>query len=160
MQSLLRRVVSRAIGTTPSCSLANSADTIQRLKELERRIDFSALSRPRPADPTVVDLLVEVGVAEARWLYDDEGVSCARTILRDGAYLPDHTHDQTEAWVVYRGYLEVIVDGERVDRPGKIAYYVHPGSVHSVRAVGDTEVIVIAVPRSDSFPRGPAATSD
>jgi len=154
---MLRSIVSRFVGrNTTSCRMAPEVNhTLERLREINRRLDFSQHSRKRPADPTVVDLLTTHGEALCFWLYDSPGTSVARVSFDDGAYFPDHTHEQFECWVVYEGYLEVTVVEARIDRPGRIVYYVYPGSRHSVKAIGKTEVIVIAIPRSDSFPRGP-----
>ena len=138
------------------CSIDAGEETLSQLREFEKRAaDFQELSRKDEHDPTVIELLVNSGVARSFWLHDSPDVSVARTVFSDGAYFGDHVHDQFEAWVVYRGHLNVTVDGVRVDRPDKRVYFVYPGSVHSVEAVGETEVIVTTVPRSDAFPSGP-----
>lgn len=151
---MLKQIVQRFVNPK-QCNLKEGIETLDRLKELTNALDFSTLAMARSDDPTVVDLRVESGSAQCIWVYDTPKVSVARAVFEDGTFLKNHTHKQFEAWVIYSGYLEVVVDGVRVDNPKKIVYYVYPGSEHSVRAIGETEIIVISVPRSPDFPHWP-----
>lgn len=139
----------------PACSMPAGSLAIAKLRELDRELDFKHFARTQVGDPTIVDLLVRDGAARSYWLYDCPEVSVARTVFTDGAHFQEHTHDQIECWIVYKGYLQVTIDGIRVDSPEKRSYYVYPGSLHSVTAIGETEIIVVSIPRSPEFPRGP-----
>lgn len=156
---MLREIVAKFV-RPKECKAPEAIETIERLKALESALDFRNFSAARAADPTIVDLLVKSGAAESHWLYDAPEISVARTVFADGAELPGHVHEQFEAWVVFKGYLEVTIDGARVDAIGKRVFYVYPGSVHSVRAIGETEIIVVSIPRSDNFPRQATRNDD
>lgn len=147
---LKRKVIEVKSAPAETCTLAEVE--LNNLKVVDRRLDFAEFVTPTD-DPSIILLDSEVGHIVSYGLYRSEGeISVARTTFTKGSHFPNHTHDQCEVFVIYKGYLEVTVEGKRVDKKGRRIYYVMPGQKHEVTATEDTKVIVITIPHSEEFP--------
>ena len=79
-----------------------------------------------------------------------EQAMVARIMLKQGCFVPEHSHHNEQISLILTGALEFVIAGEtRVVRAGEIL--VIPGHVpHSARALEDTEnVDLFAPPRQD-----------
>ena len=150
--AMLNRMVRKIKKPEVKCPLPDKH--IRRLKEIDKLLDFAEITAPT-SDPTIKTLNAEPGTAVIYGLYDTHDVSVARVVFSPGAIITNHTHAQWECWTLVRGEMAVTVDNTRVDAPGRRVFVVEPGVPHSVEAIKETEIIVLTIPASADFPRGP-----
>jgi quercetin dioxygenase-like cupin family protein len=86
-------------------------------------------------------------------LLNQPEISCARWYNSNGTEYPAHTHEQREWLIVYKGSINVTVDGQDEVRllPG-MSMTIEPNVKHSAQVLEDCWFIAIAVPKSEDWP--------
>ena len=72
--------------------------------------------------------------------------------VRDQNFLPPHQHPEEQFGYVIKGGFEITIDGESFIIKAGDAYFIPPHAVHSLRALGETEVIDAFSPVKTDMP--------
>lgn len=126
--------------------LTNGLPEIPKLKELIGETDSSTHS-------ILYD--VEKGTSFGLSLLSRPQVAVQEVVISKGTFFPKHVHEkEREIIIVYKGKLEIIVEGEnnQVLLPGDSIVF-EPGKVHSSFALEDTNMITISIPRIEGYPK-------
>jgi len=117
------------------------------------------LRRSMPSFPPVVgqlpgfkEHLMDCGTCFSWSLFNRDEVSCARWFNSSGTVFPQHSHDQKEYIIVYRGSMILEVSGEKKTLQFGDSAMIAPGHLHSVQCDEDCEYIAIVIPKSKDWP--------
>jgi quercetin dioxygenase-like cupin family protein len=103
----------------------------------------------------VIDYEMVKGMAVSWGLYNEDGVSVARTKFAADSEFPVHSHEEKEFISVYEGELTVYVEGKpHVLGPGD-SLVICPGQTHYATNKVLTKIIVHSIPSSVGFPEAP-----
>jgi len=88
------------------------------------------------------------------YLFNKPEVSVQRVFMAKGTKFPNHFHPSIEYGVVYKGKMEVLVDGKvKVYSTGDCMIF-QSNQEHSGKAIEDCWVVFIAVPAAEGYPNG------
>ena len=88
-------------------------------------------------------------------LYSSPAIGVQRLFMSKGSELPMHQNpDQREWFIIYKGILEVHYDSHTATLGIGDSVYFDPGSPHSAKALKDTWMIGITVPRAKGYSYG------
>lgn len=132
-------------------------DSIEKLKKLTADL---------PGIPRLDDLLLDASSSKHSIIYKvDEGTSFGLALLNrpevavqelfvsKGTKWPSHLHDTETEWgIIYKGDMEVVVDGEKSMLGPGDCVRCNKKEVHSSEAITDCWLIAIAVPRIEGYP--------
>lgn len=79
-------------------------------------------------------------------------VAVQRVFMSAGTVVPSHMHKEVELGLVYRGKLEIDVDGKKSTIGVGDYVYLKPHEPHSAVAVEDTWMIFTTVPAGEGYP--------
>lgn len=71
-----------------------------------------------------------------------------------GTHFPEHTHQEKEWVIVYKGSMELTVNGINRTLKAGDSYYAEPYTIHSAYFNEDCRYITITIPSSKEFPNG------
>ena len=103
----------------------------------------------------VIEYEVAKGTCYVKKVFGNNRATILRSFMSDNTEFSPHTHAvSTELFCVYRGILEICIGDDCivVEAPG--TYQMGPGIEHSVRTIGDTEVVVVLTPPEEDYPNG------
>jgi quercetin dioxygenase-like cupin family protein len=103
----------------------------------------------------VVDYKMVKGMAISWGLYNEDGVSVARTKFAPDSEFPEHSHDEKEFMSVYQGELNLFIDGKEHVLGVGDSIVICPGQTHYATNKVSTKIIVHTVPATVGFPEGP-----
>jgi len=88
------------------------------------------------------------------YLFNKPEVSVQRIFMSKGTKFPNHSHPSIEYGVVYKGEVELLVDGKVTISSSGDCIVFKPNQAHSGRALADCWVVFIAVPATEGYPNG------
>ncbi len=103
----------------------------------------------------VIDYKMKKGMAVSWGLYNEDGVSVARTKFAANSEFPEHSHDEKEFLSVYEGELHLFVEGKEHVLGVGDSYVICPGQSHYATNDVLTKFIVHTIPATVGFPEGP-----
>ena len=132
-------------------------NNLDKLKELTEEL---------PAVPKLDDLVegrdlanhsiiykVEEGTSFGFGLLNRPEVAVQELFVSKGTAFPEHVHKNEDEWgIVYKGKMKVVVGNEEIVLNSGDCVKFDKGVIHSSKALEDTWLIVVAVPRIDGFP--------
>ncbi len=78
----------------------------------------------------------------------------ARLELKDGAVVPEHTHENEQVTSVLSGLLRFKIAGSQLDLPAGHTLAIAPMEPHGVEVVGDTVALDLFSPPRQDWIRG------
>lgn len=112
---------------------------------------FYAVVASRPTRSTVTYDVVG-GWCESQSLLNIPEVAVARTRFSAHTTFPEHTHEEKEVIMVYKGRGIMSYPGGEVELgPGDVVIF-EPGQPHSFRTLEPTEIIAQTIPAGRGFP--------
>ena len=133
-------------------------NNLDKLKELTNNLPAVPKLHDlvKSADPSVHSIIynVEDGTSFGLGLLSRPQVAVQEVFISKGTSFPLHVHDkEKEILIVYKGEMFVkINDEERLLKEGDFVE-ICCGNAHSTKALKDTWVIAVAIPRIDGFPK-------
>ena len=103
----------------------------------------------------VIDYKMVRGMGVSWGLYNEDGVSVARTKFGENSEFPEHSHDEKEFLSVYEGELHLFVDGKEHVLGIGDCLVICPGQSHYATNKVLTKFIVHTIPATVGFPEGP-----
>jgi len=119
-----------------------------------------------PPVPTLVDLIhdpdnirsyveysVSNGTAIGFGLLNQPEVAVQKIFISKGSIFPQHEHDVIEIGVIFAGEVEINVGDTPIRfRVGDVIK-LQKNERHSVKAIDDSWIIAIVIPRDDGYPK-------
>ena len=140
----------------PACDLEETLPTnIAELKVLTEHLRFANMIETHKGGSEWVRVSTHAGRAFIRGLLKTDDIAVSDNYSSLGTVYKPHQHPGHEILVVYKGYIDLVVDGEhiRVNEGGK-PYYFDATKEHSAVFPGETEYIAITIPGDDGWPEG------
>ena len=103
----------------------------------------------------IIDYKMVKGMAVSWGLYNEDGISVARTKFAADSEFPEHSHDEKEFISVYEGELHLFVDGKEHILGVGDCFVINPGQTHYAINKPLTKIVVHSIPASVGFPEGP-----
>jgi quercetin dioxygenase-like cupin family protein len=103
----------------------------------------------------VVDYKMTHGMAVSWGLYNEDGVSVARTKFAANSEFPEHSHEEKEFISVYEGELTVFIEGTPQVLSAGDSMVICPGQSHYATNEVLTKIICLTIPATVGFPEGP-----
>ena len=105
------------------------------------------------SSPAVIEYEVEKGMSMAHSLLSKPDVGVMDLFLSKGTEFPTHQHLDEQEWgMIYKGSVEMEMDGDTKILTVGDFVWIKKGSVHSGVALEDTKMIAISIPRTDGYP--------
>lgn len=109
----------------------------------------------RSSSNDLVEYETENGTILGINLYSSPAIGVQRLFMSRGSELPMHQNpDQREWFIIYKGVLEVRYDSHTATLGIGDSVYFDPGSPHSAKALEDTWMLGVTVPRAKGYADG------
>jgi len=131
-------------------------ENIDKLKQLTDKL---------PPIPKLRELVIEEhdnvieydtteGYTLGRGLMNKKDICVQDMLLTKGADFPAHNHiKEIEYGIIYKGSIEVTIDGKKqIVKAGDCVKF-DKGSVHTGTALETTKLLAVAIPRIDGYPQ-------
>ena len=103
----------------------------------------------------VVDYKTTKGMIISWGLYNEDGVSVARTKFAANSEFPVHSHEEKEFISVYAGELTMYIEGKVNVLGVGDSLVICPGQSHYATNKDLTKIICMTIPATVGFPEGP-----
>jgi quercetin dioxygenase-like cupin family protein len=93
------------------------------------------------------------GVATSQSLHSEDDITIAKTYIKAGVIFDVHSHDISGEWlIVLCGILEVTIEDNVTVLEKYDSIKIESYKPHSAKALTDTTIITITIPKDDGFP--------
>lgn len=133
------------------CGLGKSSEGIRQLKVMTKAMDFSEISKNFGK---TVEMKMDKGTSYMVGLMKEDVIAVARNFASKGALFPEHQHEEWEMLVVYKGVMELLVDGKLKVLNEKDFYYLLPRTRHSAKFTEECHFLAITIPGAKAWPDG------
>ena len=130
------------------------SESLEKLKLMVEK-PSPTLDEHAKREGQVVDYEMTKGMAVSWGLYNEDGVSVARTKFAPDSEFPEHSHNEKEFISVYEGELWLIVDGTKHTLCVGDSFVICPGQTHWSKNKVLTKIIIHTIPATMGFPEGP-----
>ena len=131
------------------------SESLEKLKLMVEKPSPSLDKYVKGRQNSVIDFEMVKGMAVSWGLYNEDGVSVARTKFAPDSEFPKHSHDEKEFVSVYEGELTMHVDGKAHVLGVGDCLVVYPGQSHYATNTVLTKAIIHTIPATKGFPEGP-----
>lgn len=126
------------------------SENIKKLREITPLMDFSNLISVNTT-PFVKLNMIE-GESFMIGLHKEKDVAVAREFAAAGTKFPEHFHEELEYIIVYKGKVEISLNGDKsILNKGDFIRFVE-GRSHSAYFIEDTWFLAITIPASKDWP--------
>ena len=109
----------------------------------------------RSSSNDFIEYKTETGTILGINLYSASAISAQRLFMSKGSEFPMHQNaNQREWFIIYKGMLEVHYDSRTATLGIGDSVYFDPGSPHSAKALKDTWMLGVTVPRAKGYAHG------
>lgn len=137
-----------------------SSEDLERLKDMTSKLPpVPKLEQFKKAHKETEDLSCvtyeassDSGTIISCSLMSTPEISVARTFVSAGGKFPVHKHTEKEVLVLYSGRGVIYKGEERIFMNAGDCVIIEPDEHHTARALEDSWLIAIAIPRSEDFP--------
>ena len=146
----------------------NLYNSIINIKTMSKNIEkLNSLINNLPPVPKLVDLatvgsfdnitnyktIEDIGTCFGIGLLYKKEIAVQEMFLSKDTKFPFHAHDpEVEFGIVYKGLLEVNIDGEKTKVGVGDCIKFNPTEIHASKALEDTWLIAISIPKVDGYP--------
>lgn len=128
-------------------------NTLDKLRELTNNLPpVPKLGEFKVEHPAFTEYVMDVGSCISYNLLNQKEVSVAKTFISSGGQFPEHDHDEAEYAVVFSGAMIAYYGDKKKTMMAGDCIKFEKGEKHRVRALEDTWIIAVTVPRSKDFP--------
>lgn len=93
------------------------------------------------------------GVVRSSNVYSEDDIAIAKSFIPNGVTFDMHSHKYSREWViVLEGLLKLTLDGEELVLDKYDSIKIEADKPHSAKALQDTTIIAITIPKDDGFP--------
>jgi quercetin dioxygenase-like cupin family protein len=125
---------------------------LKKLKKLTRELEAEKLIDQEPDEEGWHKIITDDGVAMTMGLLKNKDVAIANTFLQKGCKYPLHKHNQIECLGVYKGEMNLVLEGkDNILKQGDIIC-IKPNERHSAYAIQDTYLWAVTMPAAYEFP--------
>ena len=126
---------------------------LERLRELTNNLPLLKPLTFRQVEPGKIDCEVLQERCRGLALLNCPEVAVQKVCLDAGTVFPEHTPDELEVVVLYKGNAQHVV-GQKVVELGVGSVLISsPGEAYEFRALTECEIIAITVPASSVYPK-------
>lgn len=124
--------------------LTNDLPAIPKLDDLIHNAGFNR---------NYIEYEVPSGTCIGFGLLNQKEVSVQKVVMTEGCNFPYHEHTSFEILVIFKGKLEVEIDGEKsiLTIGDKVRF--DKETPHAAHALEETWMIAISIPKDDGYPK-------
>lgn len=133
--------------------MCDEESNLEKLRKLTAKLPVLGPSSYKELTPGKIDYQVLRGRCTGMALLNIPEVAVQRVCLEASTVFPEHSHNEIEVIVIYKGEGLHITPGMKSRVTAGESYISRPGELHEFRAVTDCELIAITIPASAGYPR-------
>jgi len=108
--------------------------------------------QPKDGMGTCMQIGTKRGTSLIWGLLKESGIAVANTFFSKGSVLEEHSHDQKEYLIIYKGRAVITVEGVDTILTVGDSIVFEIGQTHSQVCEEDTWLIAVTIPESEVFP--------